>query len=82
MAKLAILCASYNNTENQLRVLIHSVLGSTLTDLSLYILQDGPDDTARKVCESIIDPRLKYEESVIRRGIHGFSHKLLNRGVT
>lgn len=62
MSKLSILCATYNNSEHQLRCLIHSILGQSFKDLTLYILADGKQEIAEGICRSIDDPRLRYKE--------------------
>ena len=77
MSRLSVLASTYNHTENQIRVLIHSILGQSYTDLSLYILQDGPDEnnTAKRICQSITDSRLFYEESGTRLAKWGFPNR-------
>lgn len=72
MSRLSILCASYGNTEHQIRVLVHSILNQSFKDFTLYFLVDGTDEMAREVCRSIKDERLKFQESLSRTGKYGF----------
>lgn len=75
MTKLSILCASFNNTENQLRVFIHSILEQSFKEYTCYILQDGPDEKTELLCKSINDERIVYEPSKIRNGKWGFPNR-------
>jgi glycosyltransferase involved in cell wall biosynthesis/GT2 family glycosyltransferase len=66
-----------SNGERYVRQALESVLGQTVTDLELVVVDDGSTDSTPAVLEAIDDPRLVVVRNEERRGLAG----ALNRGL-
>jgi glycosyltransferase involved in cell wall biosynthesis len=66
-----------SNGERYVRQALESVLGQTVSDLELVVVDDGSTDSTPAVLEGIDDPRLVVVRNEERRGLAG----ALNRGL-
>jgi glycosyltransferase involved in cell wall biosynthesis len=58
-----------HNAEQYVADAISSILGQTLPDLELLIINDGSTDGSRSVISSFNDPRIRYYENPVNLGI-------------
>lgn len=63
--------------EAEWHIMINSLLAQTDDRWVAHLINDGPDKTARKVCESYPDPRLTYIETPERINDWGHSLRVL-----
>lgn len=72
---ISVIIPSYNH-EKFIREAIYSVLGQSVTDFELIVIDDGSQDNSDAVIRSIHDPRIRYcpQEN---QG----AHNAINRGI-
>ena len=58
MTAVSVLIGAYNNA-GTLREAIDSILGQTVADLELIVIDDGSEDDSRAVADGVDDPRVR-----------------------
>ena len=56
------------NGEKYLKEAIDSILGQTISDFELFVINDGSVDNSAKIIKSYSDPRIKYFENKFNLG--------------
>ncbi len=73
---VSVAMASYNHARFVAQA-VESVLGQTLTDLELIVVDDGSTDGTPDIVASFRDPRLKLISIKKNRAIHSRNHALM-----
>ena len=75
---ISVLIPTYKPNPAFLREAIDSILAQTEPDFELLLLDDSPSDPAvREVVESYTDPRIRFIDDGVNRGISGARNRLL-----
>jgi glycosyltransferase involved in cell wall biosynthesis len=73
---VSVIMPTYKRSES-IGESIRSVMNQTLTDVELVVINDGGDDTARKIIDSFGSPRIRYYRLDRNRGLSA----ALNEGI-
>ncbi|GBC60665.1 hypothetical protein DENIS_1622 [Desulfonema ishimotonii] len=73
--KISVIIPAYNH-EQYIREAVYSVLGQSVTDFELIIVDDGSQDHTGEIIRAIEDPRIQYYHQE-NQG----AHNTINRGI-
>ena len=75
---ISVLIPTYKPNPAFLREAIDSILAQTEPDFELLLFDDSPSDpVVREVVESYTDPRIRFIDDGVNRGISGARNRLL-----
>ena len=75
---ISVLIPTFKPKPAFLREAIDSVLAQTEPDFELLLFDDSPSDpVVREVVESYMDPRIRFIDDGVNRGISGARNRLL-----